>query len=64
MKKAAKAVIFTIADIDRLRGEAQRGTHLARYELAVRLGAKRVLGEPCPDCGAAADNQCDLKELP
>lgn len=52
---------MTSADIDRLRGDAPRSTHLARYERAHTLGARRVLLVSCPDCGALAGALCSLE---
>jgi hypothetical protein len=50
---------MTGKDIDRLRGDALRTTHLARYENAHNNEkAKCVLDVPCPDRGMPAFKQC------
>jgi hypothetical protein len=50
--------VMTPRDLQRLRGEAAPSTHLARYELANDLGARVVLDEPCPCCGAHVRVAC------
>jgi hypothetical protein len=47
--------------MDRLRGDASRSTHLARYEAAHESGVKRVLLVACPDCGARASYACVVR---
>jgi hypothetical protein len=54
--------IMTIADVDRLRGDADPGTHLARYDHAnsapARAGVKTVIDVWCPACEALAGEPC------
>lgn len=47
-----------ISDIDCLRGDAPKTTHLARYDRANDRGAKRVLYVACPDCGSLPFTLC------
>ncbi len=49
---------MTPDDINRMRGDAARSTHLARYERAHNAGARRVLDVTCPDCGAYSHAPC------
>jgi hypothetical protein len=49
---------MTIGDIERLRGDAPRRTHLARYDRAHEAGVPRVLQVGCPHCGAVAGSAC------
>lgn len=51
-------MIVRISDIKRLRGDAPKKTHLARYDRAVTQQAKRVLHVSCPDCGAGIYALC------
>lgn len=47
-----------IADIKRLKGDADDTTHLARYDRALHLGRVRVLHCTCPDCEAPIGQPC------
>jgi hypothetical protein len=54
--------IMRPSDIERLRGQAAKSTHLARYEHAndapARAEVTSVLDVACPHCGVDAGAQC------
>jgi hypothetical protein len=50
--------LMKFADIDRLRGDAPKTTHLARYERANDEHAKHVRDVTCPDCGVLSGFDC------
>lgn len=50
--------MFTPRDMARLRGDAPKSTHLARYDAAKARQAQRVLHVACPDCKVPADHLC------
>jgi hypothetical protein len=52
------SAMFTPGDMARLRGDAPKTTHLARYDAAKSAKAQRVLHVACPDCGARPDHLC------
>lgn len=50
--------IMTMDDVKRLRGSADKRTHLARYEFANDEDAPNVMNVDCPDCGAQVGVRC------